>query len=84
MEEKIGTVTHYYNRLGVAAVELRGGKLHKGDRIHIHGHTTDLDLTVDSMELEHHAIEEAAEGQNIGIRVPDHVREHDEVYKAYI
>lgn len=84
MEEKIGRVTHYYSKLGVAAIELQSGKLHRGDRVHIHGHTTDLDMTVDSMELEHHAIDEAAQGQNIGIRVPDHVREHDDVYKAYI
>lgn len=84
MEEKIGKVTHYYNKLGVAAVVIDHGKLHKGDKIHILGHTTDTEQTVDSIELEHHQIEEAAEGQNVGIRVNEHVREHDDVYKAYI
>jgi len=84
MEEKIGKVTHYYSKLGVAAVEVEHGKIHRGDKIHIVGHTTDLEQTVDSLELDHHQIDEAGEGENIGIRVNDHVREHDDVYKAYI
>ena len=84
MEEKIGKVTHYYTKLGVAAVEIKHGMLHKGDKIHIHGHTTDLEENIDSMELEHQQIVEASEGQNIGIKVHEHVRENDDVYKAYI
>ena len=84
MEEKIGSITHYYGKLGVAAVEIKHGVLHKGDKIHIHGHTTDIEQTVDSMELEHQQIIEAGEGKNIGIHVIDHVREHDDVYKTYI
>jgi len=84
MEEKIGKVTHFYNKLGVAAVEIEHGELHKGDKIHIIGHTTDEEQTIDSMELEHHQIDEAHEGENIGLRVIDRVRENDDVYKTYI
>ena len=84
MEEKIGRVTHYFNKLGVAAIEIKRGKLHRGDKVHIIGHTTDTQQTVESIELEHHPIDEALEGQNIGIKVDEHVREHDDVYKAYI
>lgn len=84
MEQKIGKVTHYYSKLGVAAVEIEHGKLHQGDKIHIHGHSTDIEQAADSLELNHHQIVEADEGQNIGIRVYDHVREHDDVYKTYI
>ena len=84
MEEKIGKVTHYFGKLGVAAIEIEHGKLHKGDRLHIVGHSTDVEQVVESMELEHHPIDEAVEGQNIGIRVDEHVREHDDVYKAHI
>ncbi len=84
MEEKIGKVSHYFNKLGVAAIEVKHGKLHKGDKLHIVGHTTDIEETVDSMELEHHPIIEALEGQNVGVKVHDHVRENDDVYKTYI
>ncbi len=84
MEEKIGKVTHYFSKLGVAAVEVQHGALHKGDKIHIHGHTTDVEQNVDSMELEHQPIVEAGEGKNVGIKVVEHVRENDDVYKTYI
>lgn len=82
MKERIGVVTHYYNKLGVAAVMIKHGRLTKGDKIHISGHCTDLEQTVDSMELEHQPIVEACEGQNIGIKVLDYVRENDYVYKS--
>jgi translation elongation factor EF-Tu-like GTPase len=84
MEEKIGKVTHFFNKIGVAAVELKSGKLHKGDKLHIVGHTTDAEIVVDSIELDHHPIDEADTGQNVGIKVDSPVREHDDVYKAYI
>lgn len=84
MEEKIGKVTHYFSKLGVAAVELQHGRLHKGDKIHIHGHTTDIEQPIDSMEFEHQQIIEAGEGANVGIGVVEHVRENDDVYKTYI
>lgn len=84
MEQKIGKVTHYFNKIGVAAVEVETGELHKGDKIHIVGHTTDAEVVVNSMELDHHQIEKAKPGENIGIKVDTHVREHDDVYKAYI
>jgi putative protease len=84
MEEKIGKVTHYYNKIGVAAIAIEHGKLHKGDKIHIVGRTTDAEAVVTSMELEHHPIDEAEEGENVGVKVDEHVREHDDVYKAYI
>ncbi|MCE5313884.1 MAG: EF-Tu/IF-2/RF-3 family GTPase [Armatimonadota bacterium] len=84
MEEKIGKVTHYFNKIGVAAIEIDHGKLHRGDKLHIVGHTTDAEVVVESIEIDHHPIDEANEGQNIGIKVDEHVREHDDVYKAYI
>jgi translation elongation factor EF-Tu-like GTPase len=82
MEEKIGRVTHYFSKLGVAAIEIQHGKLCRGDRIHIVGHTTDLEQVVESMEIDRHPVDEAGEGQSVGIRVDDHVREHDDVYKV--
>ena len=84
MEEKVGKVTHYFTKLGVAVVEIDHGKIEIGDKLHIVGHTTDTEMTVNSIEIEHHPIDKAKEGMNVGIKVDEHVREHDEVYKAYI
>lgn len=84
MEQKIGKVTHYFNKIGVAAIDVKKGHLRRGDRLHIVGHTTDTEVVVNSMELEHHPIDEAEPGQSIGIKVDTRMREHDDVYKAYI
>ena len=48
-EQLIGKVTHYYGRVGVAALSLEG-PLRAGDKIHIVGHTTDLVQAVASLE----------------------------------
>ena len=79
-ETKIGTVTHYFNHIHVAAVLLTDGELHEGDTIHIQGHTSDFTQKVRSMELDHKRIDTAGPGDDIGISVTDHAREHDTVY----
>ncbi len=79
-EEAIGTITHYYSHLGVAVAQINKGTLRTGDSIHIKGHTTDITQTVSSMEYEHQHVEQASAGQSVGIKVSDHVREHDIMY----
>ncbi len=81
-ETKIGTVTHYFTHLNVAAVEISGGELRKGDTIHIKGYTSDFQQTVETLQLEHESIDVAKPGQNVGIKVIEHAREHDAVYKV--
>lgn len=81
MEEEIGSITHFYDNLGVAIVNLNK-PVHKGDKIHIKGKTTDLTQILDSMELDHKAIEEAKKGAEIGIKVQEKVREHDKVFRV--
>lgn len=80
--QPVGVVVHYYSHLSVAVVRMDQGSLDIGDSIHIKGHTTDLRHVVDSMEFEHQPIQRASIGQECAIKVPDHVREHDVVYKV--
>lgn len=79
--QEVGKVTHYFTKLGVGIIEL-SGDLKTGDKIRIKGATTDLKQPVDSMQIEHDKVEEAKAGQSIGLKVKDHVREHDKVYKV--
>lgn len=81
-EEQVGKVTHYFNKPQVAAIEITRGTLQVGDTIHIQGHTSDFTQKVESMQIEHEPIEEATVGQSVGIRVVDHARVHDIVYKV--
>lgn len=80
--ERIGVVTHYYNHLSVAILKLEKGMLRVGDHIHIKGHTSDFAQPVESMEIDHVHVNEARPGQSFGLRVREHAREHDAVYKA--
>ena len=76
----IGRVTHYFSHLSVAAVQLEE-PLAVGDRIHIHGHTTDLVQNVSSMQVEHGAVERAGPGDDVALKVDDHVRDHDLIFR---
>lgn len=80
-EEKVGKVQKFFAKPGVAAIEVTGGIIRIGDRVHFKGHTTDFEDTVASMQIEREAIEEAKPGDLIGIKVKDRVRENDTVYK---
>lgn len=81
-EQRVGVVRHYYSHLSVAIVKLESGQLQVGDTIHIQGHTSDFRQKVESMEFEHQRIEQVRAGQEFGLRVGDHAREHDVVYKV--
>jgi putative protease len=81
-EEAVGVVTHYYSHLSVAVVQLNKGVLKTGETIRVKGHSTNFTQTVESMEYEHQHVDEAAAGQNIGLRVKDHVRVHDIVFRV--
>lgn len=80
--ERIGVVTHYYSHLAVAVVKLEAARLRVGDTIHIRGHTTDFKQRVDSLQVNHAAVQEVGPGDDFGLKVRDHAREHDIVYKV--
>ena len=82
-EQRIGVVTHYYSRLSVATVRLEPGTtLQVGDVIHIHGHTTDFAQKVESLEVDHAAVTEVGSNNDFGLKVIDHAREHDVVFRV--
>ena len=80
-EELIGEVSDFFAHPVVAGIELTG-KVKVGDNIVIRGHTTDLKMTVESLQVEHESVPEAKKGDSIGIKVKDRVRVGDKVYKV--
>jgi len=81
-EVEIGQVTHYFGKVQVAAIELTDGELSVGETIHIKGHTSDFTQTVDSMQVDRVDVDHAGKGQSIGIRIAEHARVGDKVYKV--
>ncbi|MGD8238486.1 MAG: hypothetical protein PVH68_08050 [Armatimonadota bacterium] len=75
----VGTITHFFGNISVGIIELTD-TVRVGDTIQIKGATTDFTQSIASMQVEHEAVEEAAAGQTIGIKVDERVREGDEVF----
>ncbi len=83
MEElrEVGRVAHFFSRINVAVIEVKD-TISVGDQIFIKGPTTDIEQTIDSMEIEHEKVKQAEAGQSIGMKVNGRVRENDIVYKT--
>jgi putative protease len=78
-EVVIGTISDFFARLSVAAVTI-SVPLKVGDMIHIKGHTTDIIMTVDSMQIDNANVTEAKPGDAIGFKTPDRARKGDRVF----
>lgn len=80
-EKEVGKVTDFFARPVVAGIDM-SGTLKVGDKIHIHGHTTDIEMVVESMQIDNANVAKAKKGDSVGIKVPDRVRVGDTVYKV--
>ena len=79
MENCIGHVTHYYNKIGVAVLSLTAElKIH--DAIQILGHSTDLIQKVISLEINHQQIQSAGPKAEVALKVEEPVHEGDRVF----
>ena len=81
MEEEIGMVSDFFAKPGVAGIDMTG-TVKVGDTIHIVGHTTDMELAIESMQVDNANVDEAKPGDEVGIKVPDRCRRGDKVYKV--
>jgi selenocysteine-specific translation elongation factor len=80
-EVEVGKVTDFFAHPVVAGITL-SAPLNVGDKIHIKGHTTDLELSVDSMQINNVNVQTAKSGDAIGVKVGERVRRGDTVYKV--
>ena len=80
-QNRVGKVFHYFPQPQVAAIKL-DAPLAVGDKIRIIGANTDIEIQLDSMEIDRKQVESAGPGDYIGIKVPDRVRPNDVVYKV--
>jgi selenocysteine-specific translation elongation factor len=80
-EVEVGIVTTFFARPVVAGIDLTA-PIRVGDKLRIEGHTTDLELVVESMQIDNADVQEGKAGDSIGIKVPDRVRRGDKVYKV--
>ncbi len=81
MDIRVGKVTHYYDRIGVAVLDL-SAEITVGETIHIHGRTTDFTQRIGSLEIEHQKIQSAGPGAEVALKMLEPVREGDVIYQV--
>ncbi|MDD5692914.1 MAG: translation elongation factor-like protein [Patescibacteria group bacterium] len=79
--KKVGEISHYFDHISVGIIKA-ASPIKVGDKVHFKGHTTDFEQEIKEMQLDHESIPEAKKGQEVGVKVKDHVREGDEVFLA--
>ncbi len=78
---KVGKVTHYFDKIGVAIVEL-DANLAVGDKIKfVRGGEDVFEQAVASIQIEHEKKESAKKGDVIGLKIEKEIKEGAEVYK---
>ena len=81
MEFLAGKVINYYSSIGVASIKI-SDYLEVGNHIHVKGHTTDFEQTVDSIQINRNQVNRASKGDIAGVKITDYVRKHDLVYRV--
>ncbi len=77
---QIGTVTHFFDHIHVAALALTM-TIRIGDTIHFLGHSTDFKQKVTSLQIEHKAVNAAGTGEDVAIEVAQRVHPNDKVFR---
>lgn len=78
-ETKVGEITHFFDKIGVAVVELLTG-LSNGDKIKITG-SNEFEQTIESMQVDHEQVESAKKGDTIGLKLDSPAKSGDEIHK---
>ena len=80
-ENQIGEVTNYFKNVNAAAIKLTAA-LKLGDKIKFKGGEKEIEITVDSMQIDRKDVKSAQKGDEIGVLVPDVVHKGYKVFKA--
>ncbi|MCH2440820.1 MAG: translation elongation factor-like protein [Candidatus Poseidoniia archaeon] len=80
-QTEVGRVEKYFRKVGVAALELSTA-IAVGDKLRFSGATTNFEMKLESMQIDHEVVESAAAGADVGIAVPERVRRSDTVYRV--
>lgn len=80
---RIGRVTNFLSKIGVAVIELESG-LSAGDKIVLKGGQRAFEQVVDSMQINNQNVDNAAKGELVGLKVRQKVKQNDIVYKIQI
>jgi translation initiation factor IF-2 len=79
---QIGRVTHYYDKIGVAVVEVVNASMKIGDTVRFSGHDKEFKQEITSMQIEYKNVKAAKKGETVGILVTKPVKSGDIVLRT--
>ncbi|MFH1769816.1 MAG: hypothetical protein ABH833_04090 [Parcubacteria group bacterium] len=79
MAKKLGEVTHWYDKLGVAVLKLTAN-LNKGDAIKVVRGDAEFEDTVSSMQVDHEDVESAKKGDEVALKLSQKAKQGSEIY----
>lgn len=80
MDIQIGKVTHYYDKIGVAVLEVKNQPLKVGDTVKVSGHDQEFTQKIVSLQIEHKQVQEVPVGETCGMKIDQQVKEGDALY----
>lgn len=69
IDSPIGKVLHYYDKLGVAIIDLQVGKLTVGQSLKFKKGEEEFSQKIDSLQVDHQPVEEVKKGDSFGLKV---------------
>ena len=80
--QKIGQVTHYFDKIGVGVLSVEKGQVKLGDQIQIgqKGGETTFTQAIVSMQVDHQPVEVAKSGDEVGLKLDQAAKANDPVF----
>lgn len=80
MDKPVGKVVHFYDKLGVAIIDLDKGGLKVGDGIKFKHGDMEFSQKVESLQVEHESVDSVKKGDSFGVKVDKPTKVGTEVY----
>ncbi len=79
--QALGQITHYYDKIGVAIIELKD-TLKVGDTVKFKKGDDEFEQVINSIQVEKAPVDSADKGAIVGIKVEQPLKEGTEVFQA--
>ena len=80
LDKPIGKVVHFYDKLGVAIVDLSSGGIKVGQEVKFKRKDDEFVQKVESLQVEHQSVDTVKKGDSFGLKVDKPTKVGTEVY----
>ncbi|MBI4038338.1 hypothetical protein HY384_00080 [Candidatus Daviesbacteria bacterium] len=80
MDNPIGKVVHYYDKLGVAIIDLVSGGLKVGSEVKFKRGNEEFSQKIEFLQIDHLSVGEVKKGDSFGVKVNQPTKVGTEVY----